>query len=90
MLFDTFLVKNTDTLLKFFTLNGKQIKRTWTEMERRLSFLIKMKYYRYLTEQVLVFNTYKYRILQNTKVNFIQSRINKKVLILFLDNGKIY
>ena len=87
MLFDTFLVKNTDTLLKFFTLNGKQIKSTWTDMERRLSFLIKMKYYRYLTEQVLVFNTYTYRI---TKVNFIQSRINKKVLILFLDNGKIY
>ena len=87
MLFDTFLVKNTDTLLKFFTLNGKQIKSTWTDMERRLSFLIKMKYYRYLTEQVLVFNTYTYRI---TKVNFIQSRIKKKGLILFLDNGKIY
>ena len=63
MLFDTFLVKNTDTLLKFFTLNGKQIKRTWTETERRLSFLIKMKYYRNLIEQVLMFNTYKYRIV---------------------------
>ena len=63
MLFDTFLVKNTDTLLKFFTLNGKQIKSTWTEMERRWSFLIKMKYYRNLTEQVLVFNTCKYRIV---------------------------
>ena len=87
MLFDTFLVKNTDTLLKFFTLNGKQIKRTWTETERRLSFLIKMKYYRNLIEQVLMFNTYKYRI---TKIYFIQSRIMKKVLILFLDNGKIY
>ena len=89
MLFDTFLVKNTDTLLKFFTLNGKQIKRTWTETERRLSFLIKMKYYRNLIEQVLMFDIAN-QCLQNTKIYFIQSRIMKKVLILFLDNGKIY
>ena len=72
MLFDTFLVKNTDTLLNFFTLNGKQIKRTWTETERRLSFLIKMKYYRNLTEQVLMFIDYiANQCLQNTKIYFI-------------------
>ena len=68
MLFDTFLVKNTDTLRKFFTLNGKQIKRTWTETERRLSFLIKIKCYRALIEQVLMFDTYKYRIANVYKI----------------------
>ena len=80
MLFDTFLVKNTDTLLKFFTLNGKQIKRTWTERERRLSFLIKMKYYRNLTEQVLMFIDYNIanQCLQNIKIYFMQSRLKKK------------